>query len=368
MAADNASFDRAGRGSRARLLASTLYSLPARQSLLRLLSTERFDVAYVHNTVPLLTGSIFDALRQSETIVVQHLHNYRAFCLNSYALRDGRPCDQCVRTAFTACAMHRCYRGSLIASATLSGARLIDCARGRRTGSGAHAYIACSAFAKQQHVRHGFPEERVWVLHNASEDLAAALEPRAAVPAARRKKITFVGSLLRAKGVYAVLDLAETMPDWEVQFIGDGPENADLRRPAAARRLRNVHFSGLLVGPAKALAWHDSFVTVAPSLWNEPFPLVIGESYSLAIPVLSTGAGGMAESIRDGATGFIRSFRDSSETAELLCALWNDEARHTAMRREARRLFETEFAEQVFSERLAALQVTILDSCRGAGR
>ena len=362
--ADNAVLDRSGGLAKARLLASCLYSLPARRSLLQLLSADRYDVAYIHNTVPLLTGSVYDALRRHDVITIQHLHNFRAFCLSSYAYRGDERCDQCVRTAFTACTLHRCYRDSLVASTTLTGARLIDCARGRRSGYGAHAYIANSIFTKREHVRHGLADHRIWVLHNPSEDVAGLLKASATVPAARRKKITFVGSLLRAKGVYAVLDLAELMPDWEVQLIGAGPEEAGLRQQIAARRLSNIRLEGLLAGATKARAWHDSFVTVAPSLCDEASGLVVPESYSLAIPVMSTGSGGMAEIIRDGTTGFMQSFRDPPETAALLRALWEDEARYAAMRRAARRLFEAEFTEQVFADRLALLQTEILDRYR----
>jgi Glycosyltransferase len=253
-----------------------------------------------------------------------------------------------------------------VASAVLNASRLIDCARGRSSGYSAHAFIANSEFTKKEHVQHGLAEGRIWVLHNPSEDLAALLEADATTQAARRKKITFVGSLLRAKGVYAVLDLAARMPDWDVQLIGAGPEEAGLRRQIAARRLRNVRLEGLLVGSAKAQAWHDSFVTVAPSLWDEPFGLVVPESYSLAIPVVSTGSGGMAEIIRDGTTGFVQSFRDPPATAALLRALWEDEARYAAMRRATRCLFEAEFTEQVFGDRLDLLQAQILEACREA--
>lgn len=357
---DNAVIDRFTGIAKARLLASCLYSLPARRSLLKLLSAERYDVVHIHNTVPLLTGSIYDALRKHEVIVIQHLHNYRAFCLSSYAYRGDQRCDLCVRTAFAACTVYCCYRDSLVASAALTAARLIDCARGRTSGYGAHAYIANSAYTKKEHVRHGIPHDRIWVLHNPSEDVAALLEASATAPTAWRKKITFVGSLLRAKGAYAVLDLAEVMPDWEVQLIGAGPEEAGLRRQIVARRVRNVRFGGLLDGAAKARAWHDSFVTVAPSLWDEPFGLVVPESYSLGIPVLSTGSGGMAETIRDGVTGFIQTFRDPAATATLLRSLWEDKRRYAAMCRAARTFYEAEFMESVFSERLELLQAQIL--------
>lgn len=362
---ENAILDCSGGLARARLLASTLYSFPAKRSLQRLLSSERFDVAYIHNTVPLLTGSVYDALRKHRLTSVQHLHNHRAFCLNAYAYRDEARCDLCVRTAFTACAVHRCYRDSLVASASLAAARLLDCAHGRRSGYGAQAYIASSAYIKAQHVRHGFADDCIWVLHNPSEDVAALLDARAPALAARRKKITFVGSLLRAKGVYALLDLAEAMPDWEVQLIGAGPEDANLKQQIAARRLSNVRIEGFLVSASKARAWHDSFVTLAPSLCDEVFPLVVAESYSLAIPVVSTGSGGMKESVHDGETGFIQSFRDPSATATLLRRLWEDESRYRTMRRAARRLYDAEFTEVVFGNRLEHLQAHILDVVGG---
>jgi glycosyltransferase involved in cell wall biosynthesis len=366
--ADNAAFDRSRGFAKTRLLANCVYSLPARRSLLRLLSAERYDITHTHNLVPLLTGSIYDALGQHGGIVIHNLHNYRSFCLNSYAYRDGQRCDCCVHTAFTACTVHRCYRDSLVASAALTAARLIDCAAGRKSGFSAHAFLANSDFTKKEHVQHGLPEDRIWVLHNSCEDLAALLEADAPAKTARQKKMTFIGSLIRAKGVYAVLDLAECVPDWDVHLIGAGPEEAGLRRQIAARRLGNVHLEGLLVGSAKVRAWHDSFVTVAPSLWDEPFGLVVPESYSLAIPVVSTGSGGMAEIIHDGTTGFVQSFRDPLATAALLRGLWDDEARYAVMRRAVRRLFEEKFTEKVLGNRLALLQATILERHRPISR
>jgi glycosyltransferase involved in cell wall biosynthesis len=363
--ADNAAFDRSRGLAKARLLASCLYSIPARRSLEQLLSTEHFDVVHTHNTVPLLTGSIYDALRGNGAIVIQNLHNYRAFCLSSYAYRNADRCDLCAHTAFTACTMYRCYRHSFVESAALNASRLIDCARGRTHGFSAHAFIANSHFTKKEHVQHGLAEGSISVLHNASEDLANLLDAQEDAHTSPRKKITFVGSLLRAKGVYPVLALAAHMPDWDVQLIGAGPEEAGLRQDIAAHGLRNVRLAGLLVGYEKVRAWHDSFVTVAPSLWDEPFGLVVPESYSLAIPVVSTGSGGMAETIRDGTTGFLQDFRDPSATAALLRALWKDEARYAAMRRASRSLFEAEFTERLFGERLNLLQAEIFETCVG---
>lgn len=364
-AADNTTIERARPLARALLLASSVYSIPSRRALSRLLAEDRYDMVHVHNTVPLLTGSIHDALRNHSPVVVQHLHNYRAFCLTAYAFRDGRSCDQCARTAFTACTVHRCYRESRVTSGALTASRFIDWARHRRSGYAAHAYVANSAFTKHAHVQHGFADDLIWVVHNPCEDLALLLTPRTPEPVAVPKRLTYVGSLLHAKGVYKVLDLAEAMPDWEVRLIGSGVEEETVRRHVASRRLHNVRLLGLLTGVEKVQAWRESFMTVVPSLCAETFGLTVAESYSLAIPVVSTGSGGVAEILQDGATGLVDSFDDLRATAALLRRLWEDRGRHRDMCRAARDKYEAEFTEAHYGRRLEQAQRAILERFAG---
>ena len=46
-------------------------------------------------------------------------------------------------------------------------------------------------------------------------------------------------------------------------------------------------------------------ITIIPSLWNEPFPRTLIESYSWGIPVLASNRGGIPEQVIEGKTGFI---------------------------------------------------------------
>lgn len=359
-ALSNAAFDRARGIAKAALGANCIYSLPVRRDLRRVLAREYFHVVHVHNTVPFLTGAVYDALRTSPAIVIQHLHNHRAFCLSGYAFRAGHACDACSSTAFAACAAYRCYHDSFVESAALTAARWVDSARGRPLGFEAHAFIANSRYTKSEHVRRGFPEERIRVVENAAEDLATlrSVVPESELPPAG--KLTYVGSLLRAKGVFALLDVAEAMPDWTVQIIGTGPDEAALRREAAARRLGNVCFTGFLTRAAKASAWADSFATLVPSLWRESFGLVAAESFSLSVPVVTTGAGGLAEIVDEGVTGHVRGFNDPRDVAGVLRALWGAPERAAEMKRAARRTYERRFSADAFTERFAAAQARIL--------
>ena len=179
VARDNAAFDSALPLSAAALGLSCLYSWGARREVAARMARGPVDVVHVHNTVPLLTGAVYDALRGTPALVVAHLHDYRAFCPAATAFRRGAACDLCTRSWSLGCAVYRCYRGSAAASAGLTAARLVDAAKGRRFGASPHAYVACSRYVRDEHVARGLPAARIAVVHNGIADP----DPR---PAARR--------------------------------------------------------------------------------------------------------------------------------------------------------------------------------------
>jgi glycosyltransferase involved in cell wall biosynthesis len=350
LAFDNHALDEATTLQRAALLASTVYSLPAYRAIDRVLARRRVDAVHLHNLVPFITSAAYDACRRRGVATVQHLHNYRAFCLSSYAYSDGAACDACTGTAFLAGVRDRCYRGSLAASAGLAAARGVDWARGLFGCAGADLYVAVSEHVARRHIEHGLPAERLRVLHDPAEDLAALLP--APAPAGAAKKLCFVGSLLAAKGVWPALELAAALPDFELHLLGSGDEEAALRAAARRRGLGNVVFHGHLQGAARAAAWADSFLTLVPSLWEEPFGLVVPESYSLSVPVLATAAGGLAEIVREGVTGLRLHTADPGDGAAQVRALWADAARYAGMRGASRQTYERRFTPSVFAAKL----------------
>ncbi len=364
---DNHEYDRAAPSRRAALLASSLYSLPVRRDLSRLLARERVDVAHLHNLVPFVTGAAYDACRVHGIPTVQHLHNYRAFCLSSWDFRDERgattACEDGVRSVCRPSLLPRLPTGER----GLAAARWIDWSRGRRSGYAADLYIANSRHTADVHAAHGLPQERIEVLHNPADDLAALLP--AAEPQERpdvhggRPKLTFVGSLIRTKGPSVALDLAAALPDFDVHLIGTGDEESVLRDAARRRRLRNVTFHGLLRDRDKAATWAGGFLTVVPSLWDEPFGLVVPESYSLGVPVLATVAGGLAETVADGETGLRLDPHDVEGAAARVRELWRDDGRYRRMRAAARAAYEARFTESVFAPRLEDLLRRAAGAC-----
>jgi glycosyltransferase involved in cell wall biosynthesis len=324
-----------------------------------LLDGSHYDIAHVNNVVPLLTGSIYDACR-GRCVTVHTLRNFRAVCPSSYLFRDGHPCEECRRWGALPAVLHGCYRGSRLQSAGLVAARWVDRAKGRPLGHAADHYFAVSEHMRRRHAEWGIDPERVSVVPNPAEDLgllaagARDLDGLAGMgrelPGERaRPVITYVGTLLEAKGIGRLLDLAAALPDFDFRFIGSGRDEEALERRARRLRLANVELCGFLAGAERVPRWAESFLTAVPSLWEEPFGVIVPESYSLGIPVLTTGTGGLAELVSDEVTGLIDGFWDIPALASRLRALLADEARYRAMSSAARERYESGFTTRVFA-------------------
>ena len=90
------------------------------KSILRLVDNFKPDIVHVHNTFPLISPSIFYAVRKKAAIVLT-LYNYRLFCSNAKLLRSGKICTKCPdeRSALPAI-RYGCYRESRIATIPLA--------------------------------------------------------------------------------------------------------------------------------------------------------------------------------------------------------------------------------------------------------
>jgi glycosyltransferase involved in cell wall biosynthesis len=118
---------------KALLPARVLWSPEDRQQLSGLLAAERPDVVHVHNTFPLMSPSILVACRDHGVPVVATLHNFRLLCANAQLLRAGGPCELCVGRVPWRAVLHRCYRGSALATAPIAAG--IQVHRSRQRGS-----------------------------------------------------------------------------------------------------------------------------------------------------------------------------------------------------------------------------------------
>ncbi len=110
-----------------------------------------------------------------------------------------------------------------------------------------------------------------------------------------------------------VARLRRTIPRLECLIAGDGPERSRLEDLARHLGLAEaVRFIGRVEDPGPFLASLDVFVVT--SVFEGGVSMSVLEAMATGLPVLTTAAGGVAEAVKDGETGFVAA-RDGERSA-----------------------------------------------------
>jgi glycosyltransferase involved in cell wall biosynthesis len=290
-----------------------VWSLSAARRFRRALDEHAPDLVHVHNLFPLLTASVPAAAAERGVPVVWTAHNFRLRCVAGTHFRAGRPCHDCRPGFRVPGVVHRCYAGSVAASALVGAATSVYRSSARRRG--VIAVGISRSVADWLVAEAGFDRRAVRVKYNG-----VAPPPGAPVPAdsAGQRRFIYAGRLSPEKGIAHLLDAwRRTTTDAELHVVGEGPMASDVRA-AAATDPRIVPVGEV---PAGAIAEQilAARAVVVPSMWDEPFGRVAAEAFSLGRPVVTTGRGALGE-IVDGTTGWIT----GSDPAAMAAAL--DEA------------------------------------------
>ena len=138
---------------------------------------------------------------------------------------------------------------------------------------------------------------------------------------ARERELVFVGRLVSDKGVDLLIDalalLARRGRHVRLTVVGDGPEHAALRRQAKALNVADrVDFVGRRVGPVLVATLNSHQVLVVPSVWEEPFGVVVLEALACGCVPLVTRSGGLPDAV--GACGVVLPHSDRRALAATL--------------------------------------------------
>lgn len=127
--------------------------------------------------------------------------------------------------------------------------------------------------------------------------------------------VLFFGRIDYEKGAHLLPQIAEKLPkNLKLIIVGDGKALSEIAMQVKKKNLANkVVFTGYVPEDKLKALVATAKVTLIPSMFEEPFPLVFLESIASGIPVVMSKKGGMNE-IRDSA-GILKVALDPSEFA-----------------------------------------------------
>lgn len=334
----------------ASLALQALWSTEAGDALAAKLNDFKPDVLHVHNTMPLISPSIYWVAHRMRVPVVQTLHNFRLLCPQAMLLRDQRVCEDCVGKVPWRSVLHRCYRDSAPQSAVLAG--MITLHRGLGTWRNkVTRYIALNDFCRRKFIEGGLPEDRIVIKPNFVDFDAPPDGPRSG--------FLYVGRLSTEKGVATLAEASKRLAGCELRVAGSGPL-ADTFDGSPAVMLGSVGMDEVRRQMQSASA------LVLPSIWFESFPRTLVEAFACGLPVIASRLGALAELIEDGKTGLLFEPGNVDSLVERLQWAREHPQELAEMGRNARACFEAHFTPQRNYEQLLAIYQTAIAEVCGA--
>ncbi|HEV2730009.1 MAG TPA: glycosyltransferase, partial [Terriglobales bacterium] len=351
----NDEIDHLSFGQRLGLISRMVSAGDTKDAVRRLLRDFNPDVVHVHNTFLMVSPSVYEVCQEEGVPVVQTLHNYRLLCPASTLYRENEPCEECVTHTLLRSVRRGCYRDSRLMSAAI--ALMLQTHRSRQTWERQiDAYVAISSFVREKFVQTGLPAGKISVKPNF-------VDPDPGERSDHGDYALFVGRLSPEKGLLTLLQAWERLPSAvPVVIAGDGPMRPQLEAEVARKRLSRVHFAGRLRRQEAYDAIKKAAFLVVPSIWYEPFGLVVAEGFACGTPVLGASVGGIEEMLEDQVTGLHFTPGDPEELAKKVAWAWTHATELAEMGKAARRVYEDRYTANTNYDLLMRIYDSAIES------
>lgn len=254
------------------------------------------DIIHFHNIYPFWGYPIWKFKFRKKIKIVQHLHNFNPFCLNSFFFRDGKTCTLCLdKKHFSEGLVNKCYNNSYSLS-LLSFFLRTSPNSWIKYSKNVDIFIGVSKSVKDVYVNAGLSHNKIITLPNA-------IRTTEKVKYNKGSYVLYLGNIVVEKGVDFVCKLAEFNPQITFKVAGNGRDYYFLQNKY--RKLDNLHFVGYVSGLEKKKLLNECRLVIVPSLCWESFGIVILEAFNYGKPVLTTGIGGIKELVKHNVTGKI---------------------------------------------------------------
>lgn len=319
------------------LAANSIWNHNVYRNLRKRIAQFRPEIVHIHNTFHSLSMSVAHAAKAEGAAIVHTLHNFRPICANATLMRDGRPCELCLRQPLPIPSLvHRCYHGSLVQTAAVGVGSLIHSFLGTYSRT-IDALVTPSDFAKSRFVQAGYPEELLLVKpHFVAEPADYRL-------GGGGDYALYVGRLSPEKGIDVLLDAwRQVGARIGLRIVGSGPLEQRVRAEAVSNS--SITFLGQKPRDQVFELMRNALFLVVPSVSYETFGLVAIESLSVGTPVIASNVGALPEVVLDGNNGFLFERGNSKSLASAVDLAVGILTGDNKMRERARASFESRYS------------------------
>lgn len=161
----------------------------------------------------------------------------------------------------------------------------------------------------------------------------------------KKKEVLFIGRLVKEKGVdlyiNAVKSVSFHFKDWKFGLIGSYKLGTNTYSNSYSNEIekafKNIGYQARFYGfkqqnfVQKKLS--ETSIIVVPSIWNEPFGLVVAEAMSNGVAIIASSVGGIPEIVKD--NGILIENIDSDKIKKSLTELIKDEKKRKILQQKS---------------------------------
>lgn len=289
---------------------TAVYSFKTYREVKEMIHQYNIDVVHVHNTLMMVSPSVFYAAFSCKVPVVQTLHNFRMLCPAGSFFRGDRICEECSEKGLQCSLKYSCYRGSrlqtFVSAAILKVHRVLGTYRKVN-------FICLTEFNKKKlsQLNKGKKKiidlDKVYIKPNFTYQ-----DDENFISSKRLDYFMFVGRIEALKGIDVVMKAFEGLPDQKLLVAGDGPLMTEMKEYAKQHQMKNVEFAGYLTKTELQERYRKAKAVIMCSQCYEAFAMTIAESYSYGVPVIAGNIGNLRNMVEEKVTG-IRFVYDSPQ-------------------------------------------------------
>ncbi len=236
---------------------TAFYSFSSIRDIKRILKNNKPDIVVVHNLYPYISPAVLNPIKQAGVPIVMTVHNFRLICPTGLFMRDGKPCELCLKKGSEWSCIHYNCEHSRLKSIGYA-ARNWYARKTKAYLNNVDKYVCITGFQKQKLIEAGFDEKKITVVPNS---IPFSSDPNY-MPG---DYVAYIGRLSYEKGYDLLIEAAEKNPEIPFYFAGT-------KREAIATNLpQNVRLMGHLNKEQLAEFIQKSRFIVIPSRCYEGF-------------------------------------------------------------------------------------------------
>ncbi len=274
---------------------NVIFNFRTYREIKKIIKKEKIDIVHVHNTLSLISPSVYYASISCGIPVIQTVHNFRFLCPGATFYRDGLICEDCINKGLKCAIKHNCYRKSKIQTLICVISMWIH----RHTGIlGKINYITLTEFNKKKLL--GLSQINPSNVYIKPNYAVTSFNVRRE---SKRDYYLFAGRIEEIKGIEILISAFLKMTDKKLKIAGDGPLLEIMKRKVVDSGNDNIEFLGRIDHDNMMQAMQEAKAVILTTQVYEGFGMVIPEAYSVGTPMIVGDIGNAGDLVDDGVTG-----------------------------------------------------------------